>query len=130
MGLITPDAKCQHTGKPDDALPLADDLSGTLIYTGNNMMPSVKEANPAMWLCTARHRVGRNCPRGSACKMIHDLDITKWPDATFAKWSALVDQTPGLDWNCKVVDPAKVSARSTQLATSSLAGAAAIKAKK
>jgi hypothetical protein len=62
--------------------------------------------------------------------MIHDLDITKWPIATFAKWSALVDQTPGLDWNRKVVDPAKVSARSTKLAASSLAGATAVKAKK
>ena len=61
--------------------------------------------------------------------MIHNLDITKWPDATFAKWSTLVDQTPGLDWNRKVVDPAKVSACSTKLTASSHAGAAAIKAK-
>jgi hypothetical protein len=54
--------------------------------------------------------------------MIHDLDITKWPDATFAKWSALVDQNPTLEWNRKVVDPAKVSACSAKLTTSSLAG--------
>ena len=52
--------------------------------------------------------------------MIHDLDITKWPDATFARWHALVDQTPNLKWNRKVVDPAKVSARSTKLASSAL----------
>ena len=57
------------------------------------MMPTVNEANPAMRLCAARHRIGRNCPRGNLCKMIHDLDIDKWPDATFAKWAALVDKT-------------------------------------
>jgi hypothetical protein len=62
--------------------------------------------------------------------MIHDLDITKWPDATFAKWSALVDQTLGLDWNHKVVDPTYVSARSTKLAASSLTGATTAKATK
>jgi hypothetical protein len=38
--------------------------------------------------------------------MIHDMDTTKWPDATFAKWAALVKRTPCLDWNQKVVDPA------------------------
>jgi hypothetical protein len=47
--------------------------------------------------------------------MIHNLDITKWPDATFTKWSALADQTPVMEWNGKVVDPAKVAARSTNL---------------
>jgi hypothetical protein len=61
--------------------------------------------------------------------MINDLHITKWPDATFAKWSALVDQTPALEWIRKVVDPAKVIARNTKLAASSLASATAAKAK-
>jgi hypothetical protein len=61
--------------------------------------------------------------------MIHDLDITKWPDATFARWSALVNQTPALKWNRKVVNPAKVSACSAKLAVSSLAGATTTKAK-
>jgi hypothetical protein len=51
MGFTTPDAQCQCSGKPADATPLADDLSGTLIYTGSNMMPSVNEANPTMRLC-------------------------------------------------------------------------------
>ena len=129
MGFTSADAKRQSTGKPVDTTPLADDLSGTLIYTGTDMMPSVNEANPSMRLCAACQRVGRNCPRGSTCKMIHDLDITKWPDATFAKWSALVDQTPGLDWNRKVVDPVKVSARMSKLASSSLSSATAAKAK-
>jgi len=84
-GLIAPDTKRQHTGKPGDTTPSSNDLSGTLIYTGNDMMPSVNEANPAMRLCAARHHVGRNCPRGNLCKMIHDLDINKWPEETFAK---------------------------------------------
>ena len=57
-------------------------------------------------------------------KMIHDLDIDKWPNITFTKWLALVDQTPALEWNHMVVDPAKVSAGLTKLAASSLAGTA------
>jgi hypothetical protein len=61
--------------------------------------------------------------------MIHDMDIAKWPDATFAKWAALVDRTPTLDWNRKVVNPAKVAARSSNLSASSLANASASKAK-
>jgi hypothetical protein len=61
--------------------------------------------------------------------MIHDTDVIKWPDATFAKWAALIDKTPALDWNRKVVDPAKVSARSAKLSASSLKNASASKAK-
>jgi hypothetical protein len=61
--------------------------------------------------------------------MIHELDISKWPNATFTKWSALVDKTPALKWNCKVVDPAKVTAHSAKLSVSSLASANATKAK-
>ena len=61
--------------------------------------------------------------------MIHDLDIAKWPDATFTKWSALVNQTPALEWNQKVVDPAKVAAHMTKLAATSLAGTTGTKAK-
>ena len=61
--------------------------------------------------------------------MIHDTDITKWPDATFAKWAALVNKTPALEWNRKVVDPAKVSACSAKLSASSLTSASASKAK-
>jgi hypothetical protein len=52
--------------------------------------------------------------------MIHSLDISKWPDATFAKWAALIDQIPSLEWNHKVVDPVKIAARSARLAASSL----------
>jgi hypothetical protein len=129
MGFKSPDVKRQRSGKPADATPSTEDLSGTLIYKGSDMMPSVNEANSAMRLCAAHQRVGRNCPQGSTCKMIHDLDIAKWPDTTFAKWSTLVDQTPGLDWNRKVVDPVKVSARNSKLASSSLSSATAAKAK-
>ena len=82
-----------------------------------------------MRLCTARHRMGRNCPCSTLCKMIHDLDIDKCPNSTFAKWSALVDKTPGLIWNRKVVDPSKVSARTVKLAAISLAAATGAKAK-
>jgi hypothetical protein len=59
----------------------------------------------------------------------HDLDISKWPGAMFAKWLALVNKTPTLKWNCKVLDPAKVSARSTKLAVSSLTITSAAAAK-
>ena len=75
--LVTPDTKRQRTGKAHDIAPSADDLSGTLIYMGTNMMPSVNEANTTMRLCAVRQRVRCNCPCGSTCKMIHDLDITK-----------------------------------------------------
>jgi len=122
VGLVTPDTKHQCTGKAHDTAPTTDDLSGTLIYTGTNMMPSVNEANPVMRLCATRQCVGYNCPHGATCKMIHDLDISKWPDTTFAKWAALVDQMPTLDWNHKVADPVKVAARSAKLAASSLSG--------
>jgi hypothetical protein len=93
------------------------------------MMPTVNEANPSLRLCVGRQRVGRNCPHDSSCLMIHDLDIAKWPDATFAKWSALIEKTPGLEWNRKVVDPAKVSAHISKLSASTLAGVASNKTK-
>ena len=71
--------------------------------------------------------MGRNCPHGATCKMIHDLDISKWPNATFTKWAALIHQTPTLDWNHKVVNPVKVAAFSAKLAASFLPGANAFK---
>ena len=61
--------------------------------------------------------------------MIHDMDISKWPDATFAKWAALVDKMPALEWNRKVVDPATIFARSAKISAASLSGAYATKAK-
>jgi hypothetical protein len=129
VGFVTPDAKRARLGKPGDAARSADDLSGTLVYTGADMMPTVNEANPSLRLCAGCQRVGRNCPRGSSCLMIHDLDIAKWPNATFAKWSALIEKTPSLEWNRKVVDPAKVSARISRISASTLAGAASNKTK-
>jgi hypothetical protein len=128
-GLVTPDTKRQRGSKPSNATPSSDDLSGTLVYTGTDMMPTVNESNLSLRLCAARQRVGRHCPRCASCMMIHDIDITKWPDATFTKWAALVDKTPTLNWNRKVVDPAKVSVRSSKLSASSLANASASKAK-
>jgi len=129
MGFVTPEPKRQRNSKPGDSTPSPDDLSGTLVYTGSDMMPTVSEANPSLRLCAARQRVGRNCPRGTSCMMIHDLDITKWPDATFAKWSALIDKTPALEWNRKVVEPAKVLARTAKLSASSLTSTTAGRAK-
>jgi hypothetical protein len=128
-GLITPDLKRQHGSKPGDATPSGDDLNSMLVYTGTNMMLTVNETNLSLRLCTTRQHVGRHCPRGASCMMIHNMDITKWPDATFAKWAALVDRTPALNWNRKVVDPAKVAARSSKLSASSLTNASASKAK-
>jgi hypothetical protein len=127
-GLVTPDTKRQQGSKPSDATPSSNNLNSTLVYTGTDMMPTVNETNFSLLLCTAHQHVDRHCSRGSTCMMIHDTDVTKWPDATFAKWAALFDKTPALDWNRKVVDPAKVSARSTKLSTSSLTNASASKA--
>ena len=52
---------------------------------------------------------------------------TKWPDATFTKWSVLADKTLALDCNWKVVDPAEVVTHSAKLAASSLSKANAFK---
>jgi hypothetical protein len=41
LGLITPDTKCQRSPKPGNATPSGDDLNGTLVYTGTDMMPTV-----------------------------------------------------------------------------------------
>ena len=73
------------------------------------MMPSANKVNPTLCRCAARQCIGHNFPHGATCKMIHDLDITKWPNTTFTKWAALIDQMPALDWNRKVIDPAKVT---------------------
>ena len=61
--------------------------------------------------------------------MIHDTDISKWPDSTFAKWLAPINKTPTLVWNWKVVNPTKVSARIAKRSASLLASAPAVKAK-
>jgi hypothetical protein len=74
----------------------SNNLNGTLIYTGTDMMPTVNESNLSLSLCAARQCMGRHCPRGTLCMMIHDTYITKWPDATFAKWAALIDKTLAL----------------------------------
>ena len=55
--------------------------------------------------------------------MIHDMDITKWPNKTFARWIALVDQMPSLDGNKKVVYMAKVEDRTAKLAGFTLTAA-------
>ena len=52
--------------------------------------------------------------------MIHDLDITKCPNMTFTRWSASVNQMPSLDWNKKVVNMAKLEARTAKLTGSTL----------
>ena len=93
------------------------------------MMPTVNEANPSLLICAARQRVSRHCPRGTSCLMIHNMDVAKWPDATFAKWAALVNKMPALDWNHKVVDLAKISARTAKLSGASLSGATTAKNK-
>jgi hypothetical protein len=128
-GVVTPDTKRQQGLKPSDITLSSDDLNGTLVYTGTDMMPTVNESNLSLCLCAARQGIGRHCPRGKSCMMIHEMDITKWPDTTFTKWAALVDKMPALDWNQKVIDPAKVSARSAKLSASFLANASTSKAK-
>jgi hypothetical protein len=62
LGVITPDTKRQHIGKPGNAVPSTDNLFGTLIYKGTDMMPTVNEANPTLHLCAGRHCMGCNCP--------------------------------------------------------------------
>ena len=92
-------------------------------------MLTINESNLFLCLCAALQFMGRHCPCSTSCMMIHNTDITKWTDATFAKWAALVNKTPALDWNWKVVNPVKVSTRSAKLSASSLISASANKAK-
>ena len=42
---VTPATKCQCSQKTPNMTPSADDLSGTLLYTGTNMLPSVNDQN-------------------------------------------------------------------------------------
>jgi len=49
-GLVTPDTKRQCTRKANDAEPSTNNLSGTLAYTGANVMPLVNETNTLMHL--------------------------------------------------------------------------------
>jgi hypothetical protein len=128
-GLVTPDTERQQGSKHSDVTLSSDNLSGALIYTGTRMMLTINETNLSLHLSAARQCVGHHCPCSASCLMIHDTDITKWPDATFAKWAALVDKVPALDWNRKVVDPAMVSARYAKLSALSLTNAATSKAK-
>jgi hypothetical protein len=113
-GLITPDTKCRCSAKPGDSAPSAEDFSGTLIYTGTDMMPTVNNQS-CLCLFTGRQRVGCNCPCSTSGMMIHELDIAKWTDTMFTNWSVLVDKTPALEWNLKV------SSRNIKLSASSLA---------
>jgi hypothetical protein len=59
-GLVTPDTKRQRGSKPADITPSSDDLNGTLIYTGTDMMPTVNETNLSLRLCAARQCMGRH----------------------------------------------------------------------
>ena len=86
-------------------------------------MPLVNKPNPVLCLCASCHRDGKHCPRGTTCKMIHDLVITKWSNATFTRWSAHINQMPSLDWNKKVVDIAMREARTVKLTGSTLTAA-------
>ena len=49
-GFITPDAKLARPGKPSNTAPSADNLSGTLMCTGADMMLTINEANPSLCL--------------------------------------------------------------------------------
>ena len=102
-----------------------DHLTGTLLFTGTALSPMVHEPNPTLHICAAHQWMGKRGPHGASCKHIKELNITKWPTAMFAKWSALVNQTPSVEWNCKVVNIAKVTAHSGKLTAASLADAIA-----
>ena len=76
-GLIMSDSQHQCISKINNTALSIDDLMGTLIYMGTDMMPFINKANPALHLFAAHQRVSRYCPRSATCKMIYDLDITK-----------------------------------------------------
>ncbi len=41
LGLISPDTKRQQGLKPGNVMPSSNNLNGTLVYTGTNMMPTI-----------------------------------------------------------------------------------------
>jgi len=108
--------------RPSVITPTADNLAGTFIFKGrpDEMMPSINEANPTLRLCASCQHNGKHCPHSLSCNIIHNLGISMWPDTTFAHWSTLVEQTPTLEWNHKVIIPVKLSTRSAKLAGSAL----------
>ena len=59
--LIMLNSKCQCISKTNGATPSANELTGTLIYTGADMMPSANKANPALHLC-ATHQHAATVP--------------------------------------------------------------------
>jgi hypothetical protein len=61
-GLVTPDTKRQQGSKPGDITPSSNDLNGTLVYTGTDMIQTVNKSNLSMCLCTACKRMGHHCP--------------------------------------------------------------------
>ena len=110
---------------PSISTPTVEDLSGTLIFKErlDKMMSFINKPNPALCLCVMHRCNSKHFPHRLSCKMIHDLDRTKWPDARFARWRALVNQTLNLKWKHRVIDPAKISTPSANLASSALSAA-------
>lgn len=108
-------------------VPTSDELAGILIFNGKleDIMSSINKSNPVDCLCASCRCDGKHCTRSASCKMNPDLDITKWPDTTFAKRSILVNRMPSLELNKAVINHTKLATRTAKLASSTLTTAIA-----
>ncbi len=115
----TPHSSVAVTNRPgkkprDSTAPLPsslEDRDGTLIWSGDGLMPVVDEKDPKLRICAPRHRKGAICPRGTACSFIHETDVGKWPATTFERWAKLVNETDQLAWNPELVSPTQLKSK-------------------
>jgi hypothetical protein len=98
----------------ESSIPLTsslEDRDGTLVWSGDGLMPVVDEKDPKLRICAPRHRKGAICPRGAACSFIHETNVDKWPATTFERWAKLVNETDQLAWNPELVSPAQLKTK-------------------
>lgn len=98
----------------ESSMPLTsslEDRDGTLVWSGDGLMPVVDEKDPKLRICAPRHRKGAICPRGAACSFIHETNVDKWPATTFERWAKLVNETDQLAWNPELVSPAQLKTK-------------------
>ena len=88
-----------------------EDRDGTLVWSGDGLMPVVDEKDPKLRICAPRRRKGAICPRGAACSFIHETNVDKWPATTFERWAKLVNETDQLAWNPELVSPTQLKTK-------------------
>ena len=91
-----------------------EDRDGTLVWSGDGLMPVVDKKDPKLHICAPCHRNGAICLHGAACSFIHETNVDKWPATTFERWAKLVNETDQLAWNPEIVSPAQLKTKYIQ----------------